>query len=222
MRKLALALLLALASPSRGDPRSVDPGRGRYLFAPSAFLLRGGEVVAAQTELLFSSVSLGIGDHVNVLAGSAAPALMAAGTSAFNLALGLKAGFSPAEVVHLAFGFETLTLPTLTGGFSYGVVSIGRERLHLTIGLGLPVLAIGLDGSLGPPLTFAAGSLTLGRHVVLATENWWFPTRPELPMLNSGLVRFLVWRLSIGLGAAYVAPLRIPLPWIDLALRIGG
>jgi hypothetical protein len=222
MRALALALLVAIALPVRGEAQSRDPGRARYLFAPSAFLLRGGEVVFAQTEVLFSSVSVGIGDHVNVLAGTASPVLMAAGSNSFNLGLGLKAGFSPARLVHVAVGFQTLTLPNVTGGYAFGVTSFGRETAHVTLGGGAPLLATGVNPTFGPPFVFAAGSVSLWNRVALATENWWFPTRPEIPSLHAGLLRLLVWRFSLGLGAAHIAPLRFPLPWIDLSVHLGG
>lgn len=222
MRPLAVALVLAVALPTRGDAPSDDPGRGRYLFAPSAFLLRGGEVVVAQTELLMSSATVGIGSHVNVLLGTATPALSLAGANTLNLAFGLKVGFSPTSIVHLATGFETLTIPGATGGYGFGVATLGHERLNLTVGGGIPLLAMGPSSALGPPLMFFAGNVGIGRHLAVASENWWFPTRPDLPMINSGLLRVLVWRFSFGFGAAFFSPLRIPLPWIDLAMRVGG
>ena len=55
-----------------------------------------------------------------------------------------------------------------------------------------------------------------------ATEHWWFPTLRNLSMINSGMVRFDVWRVSLGVGAAKVDALRIPLPWIDLSFRLFG
>lgn len=223
MRLSALALALALLAPAAATPLETDPSRTHYLFAPSAFLLRGGEVVVAQTELVMSTVALGIGDHVNLVAGSAMPALYALTRSAPpNLQLEVKAGFSVNEIVHLAAGFESLTLPAIMGGYAYAVASVGRPSLHLTVGGGVPVVTVGGGGGTGPPLLFAGGALGLGRHVVLATENWLFPTRPDLPVINAGLLRLLVWRFSIGLGAARVAPLRIPLPWLDLAVRVAG
>src|SRR5512146_578178 len=148
MRVLAAACLLLLAVPARGDSTDA-PARGRYLFAPSAFLLQGGEVVLSQTELVFSSVTAGLGSHVNVLVGSASPALTVAGAGSFNIAFGLKLGVSPTDLVHLAAGFETLTLPNVTGGYGFGVVSVGRAKLHATLGLGVPMLAAGGSSNLG-------------------------------------------------------------------------
>jgi hypothetical protein len=222
MRAPALALLLALA-PIAGNAADADPSRTHYLFAPSAFLLGGGEVVLRQTELLLTSVSVGIAGHLDVEAGTAMPALyLLTRSSAPNLRLAVKAGFSPSEVVHLAAGFDSLTLPAIMGGYGYAVASFGREKLHLTVGAGLPLLGDRTGLGTGPPLLLAAGAVGLGRHVVLATENWFFPTRPDLPMINAGVVRLLLWRVGLGLGAARVAPLRMPLPWIDLSFRIAG
>lgn len=221
MRVLALVLLIAMPAVARGEAPSRDPGRVRYLFAPSAFLLRGGEVIFAQTEVLFSSVSLGIGDHLNVMAGTASPVLMAAGSNSFNLGLGVKGGFSPSRLVHLAAGFQTLTLPNVTGGYGFTVVSVGRETAHVTVGGGVPLLATGVNPQFGPPFVFLAGSVKLWGHVALASENWWFPST-QLPGLHAGLLRLLLWRFSLGLGAAHVEQLRFPIPWIDLSIHLGG
>ena len=107
-------------------------------------------------------------------------------------------------------------------GYGYGVVSIGHPALHLTVGAGLPVIATGGSPATGPPLLLAAGAIGLGRHVVIATENWFFPSRPQLRMVNAGILRLLVWRLSLGLGAARVGPLRLPPPWSTSACASRG
>jgi hypothetical protein len=179
--------------------------------------------VAAQSELVLTSLAVGVGDHLNVAAGSAMPALYALTRAALpNLQLEVKGGFSPSEVIHVAAGFASLTVPAMMTGYGYGVVSFGRPALHVTVGVGLPVVSAWGTGGTGPPLLLGAGAIGLGRHVVIATENWFFPTRPELPMVNAGVLRLLIWRLSLGLGAARVGPMRVPLPWIDLGVRLAG
>lgn len=223
MRASALALsVLLLAPAARAAPLSDDPGRGHYLMAPTAFLLRGGEAVLAQTEVFLSSATVGIADHVDLTAGSAVPALRAAGADTSNLELGLKAGFSPTRLVHLAAGFESLSFPGATAGFTFGVVTYGRESLNASVGMGLPALIAANAPGFGPMFTYFGGTVALGRHFALATENWWFPTRPSLPFVNAGLARVMLWRLSLGVGAVRIAPLRIPLPWVELSMRVFG
>lgn len=222
MRALALAALLMAALPARGA-LPLDPARTHYLFAPSAFLLRGGEVVLSQTEAVFSSAALGIGEHVNVLAGSALPALaVAAGSRTFNLGLEVKAGLPFTPWLRAAAGFQSLTFPGVGLGYGYAVATFGHEGLHLTLGAGLPVASFGSGPSFGPPMVIVGAGVRLGRYFALAAENWLFPTHPELPMINAGLVRVMLGRFSLGLGAFHIDPLRIPLPWIDLAVRVGG
>jgi len=221
MRALALGLVLLVTAPARADAPPDDSGRTRYLFAPSALLLRGGEVVLSQTELVFTSVALGLGGHATVLAGSVLPALLS-GANGMNLALEVKVGWSAAALVHLAAGLETVALPNVAGFYGLAVVTLGREAWNATLGAGAPLAALGTDGAPGPPLFFAAAGVRAGRHLALATEHWLFPTRPELPLVSAGALRVLAGRVAIGVGAARVAPLRVPLPWVDLAVRVGG
>ena len=215
-----ISITLLVALPARAASGSSDPSRGHYLLAPSAFLLHGGEVVLSQTEGLLSSVGIGIADHLEVNVGSAVPALSLTGTDVFNVTLAVKGGSSFGDLLHVAAGFQTLSFPGVTAGYTYGVVTLGHERLNLSVGGGYPLLAVRGSPSFGDPMAFAAGVLGLGRHVALASENWWFPTLRQMGMVNAGVIRFDVWRISLGMGAARVDPLRIPMPWIDLAVRV--
>lgn len=222
MRALFLTVILLTALPARGQGWSRDPARGHYLLAPSAFLLHGGELVISQTEGLLSSAAVGIADHLDVTLGSAAPVLSLAGAGAFNVTVAVKGGSSIGDDLHLAAGFQTLSFPGVTVGYTYAVATFGRERLNVSVGAGLPVAAVQGSPSFGGAMLFAAGVVGIGRHVAIASENWWFPSLGQLSMINAGVVRFDVWRISLGLGAAKVDPLRIPLPWIDLSVRVSG
>jgi hypothetical protein len=222
VRASVLLVLLATALPARGQVGSRDPARGHYLLAPSAFLLKGGEVVVSQTEALLSSAGIGIADHVDLTLGSAVPALSMAGSGVFNLTVAMKAGSSFGDLLHVAAGFQTLSFPGVTAGYTYFVTTVGHERLNLSVGAAFPVVALRGSPSVGGPMPFAAGVVGIGRHVALASENWWFPSLGQMGMVNAGLLRFDVWRVSIGLGAARVDPLRIPMPWFDLAVRVRG
>jgi hypothetical protein len=223
VRASVLLVLLVTAVPARGQVGSRDPARGHYLLAPSAFLLRGGEIVVSQTEALLTSAAIGIADHVDLTLGSAAPVLSMAGSGVFNLTVALKGGTSFGHLLHVAAGFQTLSFPGVTAGYTFAVTTVGHERLNLSVGVGVPVV-FAQRGSLsfGDPMAFAAGVVGIGRHVALASENWWFPTLGQMGMVNAALLRFDVWRVSIGLGAARVDPLRIPMPWFDLAVRVRG
>ncbi len=222
MRAVWLSITLLVAVPARAADGSSDPARGHYLLAPSAFLLHGGELVVSQTEAFLSSAAVGIADHLDVNVGSAVPALSLAGANTFNLSVAVKGGSSFVPLLHVAAGFQTLSFPGVTAGYTYGVVTVGRERLNVSVGGGFPVAAVRGSPSFGDPMGFLAGVVGLGRHVALASENWWFPTLGQLGLINAGLVRFDVWRLSLGLGAARIDPLRIPLPWMELSVRLFG
>jgi len=176
----------------------------------------------SQREALLSSATIGIGGHADLMLGSAVPALSLFGASSFNLALGLKAGFSLHEWIQIAAGFESLSFSGVSAGYLYGVVTVGSERTNLSVGSATPTAVIEGNPTFGPTAAFLAGTLGLGRYVALASENWWVPALPQLSMVNAGMVRLTAWRLSLGLGAARIAPLRIPMPWIDLAVRVRG
>jgi hypothetical protein len=219
MRALALALVLA-ASPALGDDAPFDPGRTHYLFAPSGMLLHGGEAVISQTELLFSTVAFGFGDHATLRVGTAVPALVLAGMNGFNATLELKLGFSPHELVHLAAGLESIALPTIGGGYAFGAATLGGDAAHLTLGGGFDAITVGEGLGSGPPLLFAGASVRAGRHLGLAAEHWMFPTRPELASITAGALRLMFGPFAVALGAAHFAPLRIPLPWLDISVRV--
>lgn len=214
--------MLLVAVPVGAQGRSKDPARGHYLLAPSAFLLRSGELVFAQTEGFLSSAALGIADHLDVTVGSAVPALTLAGASIFNMTVAVKLGATVSDLVRVAAGFQTLSFPGVTAGYTYGVVTVGHERLNVSLGGGFPVASVQGSASIGGGMVFAAGVLGLGRHVALASENWFFPSLGQLSMVNAGLVRFDFWRISLGVGAVKIDPLRIPMPWLDLSVRIFG
>ena len=216
-------MTLLVAVPTRAEARSTDPARGHYLLAPSAFLLHNGEFVLAQTEGFLSSAALGIAEHLDVTLGSAVPALtLAAGTSVFNMTVAVKLGATLNDLVRVAAGFQTLSFPGVTAGYTYAVVTVGHERLNVSLGGGFPVASVQGSASMGNGMGFAAGVLGLGRHVALASENWFFPSMQQLSMVNAAMVRFDFWRISLGLGAAKVDPLRIPVPWLDLSVRVFG
>ena len=84
-----------------------DPNRTRYLYGPSAFLLKKGEAYVSQKELFFTSAAYGISDNVSMLVGSVLPILFT--DDGFNLITALKVGGPVyADKLHLATGFETL------------------------------------------------------------------------------------------------------------------
>ncbi|MBI3181870.1 MAG: hypothetical protein HYZ28_06975 [Myxococcales bacterium] len=86
-----------------------DPTRTRYLYGPSAFMLKQGEVHFSQKELFFSSVGVGVSDHLSLQAESVLPALLL-GVDGLNAIVAVKGGLPVCDTLHLAAGAQALLL----------------------------------------------------------------------------------------------------------------
>ena len=90
------------------------PNRTRYLYAPSAMMLKEGEGYFSQKMLIFSSVAVGVSDNFSVLAGSAVPFLFA-GSEGANLVAAAKAGLELSDSFWMSAGVEGFFIPSFGG-----------------------------------------------------------------------------------------------------------
>jgi hypothetical protein len=206
-----------------------DRSRTRYLYAPSAFMLRRGEGYFSQKELLFSSVAYGLTDHLTVLAGSAVPALFIPEGEGLNFIGGLKVGGALSETLHLAAGAEMLVLPALPDGggaigFLFGAATYGTPDLHATLSVGRPVVMGEGDMNDLPFIVVPSGSWRMSRRFALVSENWLLPFQGEedFSMINALALRFLgeQWSADVGLIRSPEVP--VPLPWLDFTYHFGS
>lgn len=218
-----------------------DPNRTRYLYSPSAVMLRKGEGYFSQKELLFSSVAYGVTDNVTLVAGTMVPAWFAPDGQGINFIGGVKVGGEVAENLHLAAGAESLVLPAAnTGGagvgFVFGTATYEWPTLQLSLSAGRPFLLGGAAGWVPQVIFVPSASWRVAKNVSLVTENWVMPfqqrtlgwdstsqqpiTRNDgFTLLNSLAARFFgeQWSADVGLIRMqthdYVVP--VPIPWLD-------
>jgi hypothetical protein len=209
----------ASAARTEVDPArlSLDPGRTRYLYSPSAFMLRGGEGYVSQTELLLTSFAWGVSDHLTVGLGSALPFLFASGGA--NFVGAVKVGGSVGEHLHLAAGAQALWLPGLDasvgGGFLFGTATVGTPDAHLSLSAGPPFG----PGGAGDLFFTLSGAVRVSERVALVSENWLFPGADGTVL--SGAVRLTGSRLGVDAGLVFLEGASVPLPWLDFIWSFG-
>jgi hypothetical protein len=209
-----------------------DPNRTRYLYVPSAFMLRAGEGYFSQKELVFSSFSFGVTDHITLQAGAVIPAWFAPNGLGLNFIGGLKVGGSVSERFHLAAGAQALVLPSLGtsgpigGGFLFGTATYGTPDAHVSLATGVPFfLGTNAPNTLDALLVTVSGNLRVGQGTALVTENWIIPAAQiynDVPMVNSLALRFFGTNWAVDVGAVRVPGTAIPIPWLDFAYNFGG
>jgi hypothetical protein len=209
-----------------------DPNRTRYLYAPSARMLRAGEVYLSQTELFITSGAIGVTDFLTLQLGSALPALLA--SNGLNFLVGLKVGFPLTDRLHVAGGAQVLVLPFTSPRFGpttllFTTATYGSLDAHLSVAIGVPLSlqAPAQQWELfpGPFIATVSGNLRLGRHVALVTENWIVPgyfLPPDVPMANALALRLFGehWALDLGVVRIPYDP-PFPLPWLNLTYNFG-
>jgi hypothetical protein len=208
-----------------------DPNRTRYLYVPSAFMLRADEGYFSQKELVFSSLSYGLTDNITLQAGAIIPAWFAPDGQGLNFIGGIKVGGSLSENFHLAGGAQALVLPGIFGGsvagggLLFGTATYGTPDAHVSVAGGIPFL-LGNNLNVSNLLILTvSGNIRMGQGTALVTENWILPAvqfNQELPMLNSLALRFFGTNWAVDVGAVRVPGSAIPLPWLDFAYNFGG
>jgi len=214
-------------------PRSPDPNRTRYFFAPSAMMMDAGEGYFSQKQLGFSEVGIGVTDYMSLMVGGVVPLWFVEPPESFNLQLAVKFGFEVAENLNLAFGAYGLLLPFIGGdsigggGFIYATLTGGSEKKHGSISVGLPMV-FGDDFMTFDPVIVLAGLYRAGDLIALVTENWIFPTLLkedfEFGMFNTFGVRFIAGPFACDVGLMHVLGLsdEVPLlPWLDFTYNWG-
>jgi hypothetical protein len=210
--------VLAPHEAAARTPAPSDPNRTRYLYSPSAFLLRQGEGYVSQTELAITSVAIGATDWLTLQAGTVIPVLFYDPKS-LPFVLAAKAGGSPTPWLHLAAGFQALVLPGVAEapsvGFAFGTVTVGDERRHLSLSLGPPFALSHGSTQLGSLLASVSGALRLSPSFALVSENWIVPIDGSTHLIGSGALRFIAARLGIDVGLVFVQGAQVPVPWLD-------
>lgn len=204
-----------------------DVNRTRYLYSPSAFMLKRGEGSFSQKELMFSSWSFGVTDHLSLQVSSVVPAWFA--NDGFNLILGAKAGGSITDEFALAGGIQTFLVPASTGTLDLPFVSatVGDDRGNVTLTLSEPFVTGQSSSGFGDLSWYAlCGNLRLGRRTALVTENWLFKLGEdvgddEVHTVESLALRVFGEHIAVDVGAFFGKGFDIPIPWLDFTYNFG-
>jgi hypothetical protein len=218
---------------ANGEVWFQDPNRTRYLYAPSAMMLRQGEGYFSQKELFFSSINYGLTDHITVQAGAAIPAWLA--EDGFNLIGGVKVGGQVTDRLSLAAGAQALVLPGMGSSFSggaagllFGTATYGTPDAHMSLAVGTPfVLASEKEVFTRHYIVALSGNVRMSQRLALVTENWLLPTladevaNNQFPMLNSLALRIFGEHWAVDIGGIRMPGIPIPIPWLDFTYNFG-
>lgn len=210
---------VASATGARGGAAR-DPNRTRYLYSPSAFLLRQGEGYLSQTQLFVTSVAVGATDWLTLQAGTVLPVLFYAPTMT-PFVVAVKAGGPVGGGVHLAGGFQTAVIPGLSAapavGILFGTLTLGDEDRHVSLSAGPPFLLSKSSSALGAVLVSLSGAVRVSPSFALVTDNWLIPVDGRAYLVGSAALRFITDRLGIDAGFVFFEGAGVPLPWLDFS-----
>lgn len=213
----------------------LDPNRTRYLYGPSAMMLRRNEVSVGQLELLATTASFGVTDFLSVQAGTAVPLLFASPPESLHALFAVKVGGPVSERLFLAAGTQALWLPFLRSlpprgvpllGLVFGTATYGLWDAHVSVSAGVPVNLLGgpenLQAWLGNVIIAVSGNYRLARSLALVSENW-LMVQTASPggflLLDALAVRILGERLAVDVGLVLATnqdglAVPIPIPWL--------
>jgi hypothetical protein len=205
-----------------------DANRTRYLYSPSAMMLKQGECSFSQKELMFSSFGIGVTDNLNVQVASMVPLWFMSHGNGFNLILGAKAGGQVIDKLSLAGGIQTFIFPEASGSLNlpFASVTVGDETAHLTVTYSSPFIMHNGPSGFGK-LTWLAlcGNLRTSKRTALVTENWIFKLDEDegggTQTVWSLAMRIFGEKISVDVGAFFQKEMDIPLPWLDFTYNFG-
>lgn len=235
-RVIARANISKLTSGNPSDnptpKKAPTQAQTRYLYSPSAFMLKQGEAYFSQKELFFSSFGIGLTDNVSLLLGSALPFFFTPGGQ--NLILGAKFGGNVSEGFHLAAGFETVIIAGLLDqstliALPFVAATLGDKSANLTLNIGgFSAFRVSpFQDEFSFPLASFSGYYAIDRSLGFVTEHIvLLPSESNGFSSGSGsahaiALRILIEAFSIDVGVATAqtngnfAPL--PIPWLDFS-----
>ena len=218
----------SLPRPSAADPvppaesqqtRPADVGPTRLFLAPTARSLRRGKGTCALTEIAFPWGEVGLTDRVSVRVFGLPPLQ---DVSPGGVAIGPKIQLYGGARVQAAVGAVQLFSPSQGdyGGIGYGVVTLGRADVGVTLGYGNGYGGLaGSGGSRG--VLFLGAEKALGRSWRLIAEGYVGGDALGLPdQTLGGGVRFSRRRFSADLGVVvpiYETGSGTPAPLLTIA-----
>jgi hypothetical protein len=196
----------------------------RYLWAPSAFMLKKGDFTFSQKQLFFSSLGYGVNDHVNVQIGGIIPLWLAQGDNyGFNLIFALKAGGEIKKNLNASVGFQNFVLP----GFDSNIFlpftnfTLGNSDKNFTLGIASPIPNTKTQYFGDLTLINFSGFIRLNDRFGLVSENHLlglaFDESNENVFIGNIAGRIMWDQLSTDIGFFFIEDSTIPLPWLGVS-----
>lgn len=207
-------------------------GRTRYLYAPSALMLQPGEWYFSQKELLFSSVGMGLHEHISLLAGAALPLWFVESPKLLHAILGLKLGMSVTDYIHLATGIEVFSAPFehVPGlALPFAVATVGNQDINASILFSYP---FGFDANFGDVFDRNNAILLNLSGYCQLDDTFGILTEHHMIATNTGNIfsaHALATRIGFGQGMVDLGFIltqndgiffEFPIPWVDFTWNI--
>lgn len=200
-----------------------NPNSTRYLFSPSAIMLKKGEGYYQNTYLFLNSINYGITDNISIGGGIEILSTFGGGAPLFFITP--KIGFQVSEKLHLGAGLLYVSVPDFysdgqsSAGIAYGIGTYGTMDHNVTLGLGWGFF----EGEFrGQPSITISGMTRIGRKTALISENWFIPADPYYGIFSYG-IRFFGENLSVDLAflnnGDIAQGLVIGMPYVDFVVK---
>lgn len=203
-------------------PEAARPveARSRYLEAPSAFLLRRGEIHVASTDVVHVTAGMGATDFLAVSVGSVVPVLQADAYQS-NLQGSVRAGLTLARALRVAGGVHfTVSGGGKSAGYLSATATYGVPAAHMTLHAGPMFPGANLLGEFGDLGLALCGSLTVARWVDVVSENWVSRSQGDTNALLALAARLRFGRAAFDVGASLAAREAAVRPWVGVTLDV--
>lgn len=203
-------------------PEAARPveARARYLEAPSAFLLRPGEIHVASTDVVHLAAMVGATEFLTVSVGSVVPALRARAYES-NLQGTVRAGLALAEWLRIAGGAHlTVSGGGKAAGYLSATATYGAPAAHVTLHAGPMFPGANLLGEFGDLGLALCGSLTVAPWVDVVSENWVSRSQGDTNALLALAGRLRTGRAAFDVGASLAAREATVRPWLGITVDV--
>jgi hypothetical protein len=215
---------IALNRDSTGKaqaPARVD-GRSRYLYAPSSFNLKSGDMLFSQKELAFSTFAYGVTDQISLQLGSIIPLQFA--DEGQNALGGFKIGDMWMGTIGGHFGVQAFYFyeASILVPFAGATVARGPAQVSFNYAQGMNLNE--RNGRL--QVLDLAGAYRLTPSLSLVSENLLFlPTKGKIGdkqyiWAGSLVARYHGQILLLDAGLIKMEDAPVPIPWVDFSFQI--
>lgn len=199
-----------------------NPNATRYLFSPSAYSLRKGEVYYQNTYLVINSLNYGVTDRFTIGAGfelistfSGEPIFFITPKYSFPISENWNAG---AGILYANGAIEDFS----GLGIGYGIITYGNKDNNATLGVGFGYVD---EEVTGKPVFTLSGMRRIGRKSALVTENWVVPADGYYGIYSYG-IRFMGEKITVDLAFLNNADIAsevlfIGVPYVDFVVKFG-